>query len=327
MKNKTKRILGLAAVVLAVAACGSTTADTVGLRYDDGPLEGEHFEGIVDPGSGQQWIGPMNRIVRIPINQREYTFCADVRTEDKDTGCDAPPITVTALGGAELAFSGGVTFEINTGDEELLKQFYEEICRKFDCAGEDGVKNDGWDEMLRVNMRGPIEDALQEEVRGYSVDAIYAGVPAEGEAVSGEEAVSTLTQISDNLASRLKETVNQYAGGDFFCGPAYDRNKPETCPDFEFIITEVSASDAVEAAFDRNVASRQGVIDAQNEAQAEITRAEGERRAAEERATIIQDPAYRDYLRAQAELECAQNPECVMVTGDGAGGNVNINAG
>ena len=325
MKNRRTRLIALVIAVAALAACGSTTADTVGLRYDDGPIEGEHFEGVVEPGSGQKFLGPLNKIIRLPVNQREYTFCADVRTKDDDTGCDAPPITVTALCGAELAFSGGVTFELNTGDNDIVRQFYEEICRKFDCAGEDGVKNDGWDEMLRVNMRGPIEDALQEEVRGYSVDAIYAGVPAEGENLDGEAALSTLTKISNNLASRLKETINDYAGGEFFCGPSYDRSKPDTCAEskFAFIITEVSASDAVEAAFDRNVSSRQGVVDAKNEAEQQRIRAEAERKAAEEKASIYQDPSYRDYLRAQAEADCAKNPECTIVVTNGQDVNVN----
>lgn len=327
MKNHRLRALVLVVALVALAACGSTTADTVGLVYDDGPAEGEHFEGIMDPGSGQKFLGPFDQVIRLPINQREYTFCGQVRTEDNDRGCDAPPIVVTALGGAELSFSGGVTFELNTGDNDVVRQFYEEICRKFDCAGEDGVKSEGWDEMLRVNMRGPIEDALQEEVRGYSVDAIYAGVPAEGENLDGETALSTLTQITNNLATRLRETVNTYSGGPFFCGPGYDRAKPDTCEssEFAFIITEVSASDAVEAAFDRNVASRQAVIDARNQAEADVTRAEGERKAAEEKAAIYQDPAYRDYLRAQAEADCAKNPECTIVVSRGS--DVNVNTG
>jgi hypothetical protein len=325
--NQTRRrLVALAVAVLALAgACASTTADTVGLRYDDGPIEGEHFEGIVQPGSGQQLVGPFNRIIRLPINQREYTFCAQVRTKDNDNGCDAPPIVVTALGGAELAFSGGVTFELNTGDPDVLTAFYQEICRKFDCANEDGVRNKGWDEMLRVNMRGPIEDSLQEVVRGYSVDAIYAGVPAEGEAVTGEEALSTLTKITESMKASIKETINAYAGGDFFCGPGYDREKPDECPDFEFIITEVTPSDEVKSAFDRNVASRQAVIDAQNRAEQERVEAEGKRAAQDALAGLYADPAYRDYLRALAEQECASNPECTIVI---TGGNaVNVNAG
>lgn len=317
MTNRIKTAALAVVAVLALAACGSTAADTVGLHYNDGPFEGESYEGLIEPGSGQKFLGPFDRVVRLPINQRDYTFCAEVRSDDDDRGCDAPPIVVTALGGAELAFSGGVTFELNTGTEEITKAFYEEICRKFDCTDDDG-----WDEMLRVNMRGPIEDALQEEVRGFSVDALYAGVPAEGEDTSEEEALSTLTQVSKALASTLKETINAYAGGDFFCGPAYERSEPDNCPDFEFIITEVTPSDNVRAAFDANVASRQGVIDARNKADAAAIEAEGQARAQQALNGLYTDPLYIMYLNALALQECAKNNNCTLIFGEGAGVNV-----
>lgn len=310
MKKKSLLVLMLALAVFATA-CASTASDEIGLIYNDGPIQGQSYDKMVDPGSGQVFMGPFDFMAKLPVNQRDYTFCPD-------DGCDAPPIKVTALGGAELAFSGGVTFELNTGTEEMAREFYEEICRKFDCT-----TDEGWDEMLRVNMRGPIEDALQEEVRGYSVDALYAGVPAEGEAASDEEALSTLTKVSDALAATLKETINQYAGGDYFCGPAYDRSKPDECPDFEFIITEVTPSDAVRAAFDQNVASRQGVIDAKNKADAAEIEAQGQKRAQDALAGLYTDPNYISYLRALAEQECAKNANCTLIIGgDNTGVNV-----
>lgn len=332
MTNPTRRRLLLLVPLLALlAACGSTTADTVGLHYNGGPLEGESYERLVEPGSGTAFLGPGDKIIRVPINQREYTFCPEHRGrimpdgDEADTGCDGPPITVTALGGAELAFSGGVTFALNTSTEEITKAFYEKICRKFDCAGASGINNDGWDELLRVNMRGPIEDSLQEEVRGFSVDAIYAGIPAEGEAVDEEEALSTLTQVSDNLASSLRSTINEYVGGNFFCGPGYNRNDPASCEsaDFEFIITEVTPSGEVKAAFDRNVASRQERVDAQNRADARVIEAEGSRAAQEALEGLYTDPAYIAYLEAQALQECAKNSNCTLIVGNTSGVNVN----
>lgn len=319
-----RRVLGLTALVLSLAACGSTTADTVGLHYGGGPIEGDHFEKIVEPGSGSQFLGPMDRIVRLPINQRDYTFCEETRKDSDDRGCDTKPIKVTALGGADVGISGGVTFELNTGSEEILLDFYNEVCRKFDCAGKGGVNSDGWAEMLRVNMRGPLEDALQEEIRGYSVDALYAGVPAEGEETSEEEALSTLTKVSDAIESRLKETINKYAGGDFFCGPGYDRSKPDECPNFEFVITEVTPSKEVREAFNKNVASRQAVIDARNRADAEIIEAQGKREAQDALAGIFNLPGYIEYLRALALQECASRDGCVLIVGDSGNTNVNV---
>lgn len=131
---KMKRLVAVAVTALALMACGSTTADTVGLEYEDGPIQGENFVGVVEPGSGNKFLGPFDRIIRIPINKRDYTFCESVRDSSGGDGCDGAPITVTALGGAELAFEGGLSFTINTGDPELLSDFYEEVCRKFERA-------------------------------------------------------------------------------------------------------------------------------------------------------------------------------------------------
>lgn len=317
--SKLIRMAGLIAALSLIAACAETKTDEVGLFYNQGPFEGESFEKMVEPGSGQVFVWN-DQIVKLPINQRDYTFCDDVRTRDNKNGCDAPAIRVTALGGAELAFSGGITFELNTGDEEVVRQFYEEVCRKFDCTDDDG-----WDEMLRVNMRGPIEDALQEEIRGFSVDALYAGTPAEGENLDEGEALSILSRVSDALADKLKETINDYTGGAFFCGPAYDRSKPKECPDFEFIITEVRpTNDSVVQAFDKNVASRQAVVDARNRAEAERVEAEGLREAQAVLAELYSDGNFIEYQRVLAMLECAKNANCTLVvTSDDTSVNVN----
>lgn len=320
---KNRRLWALVALTtLTLAACAETKADQVGLKYGDGPIEGEHYEKMIDSGSGQVFVWN-DKVINFPTNQREVTFCEDVRPEPDKPGCDFPQIKVTALRGAELAFSGGVTFEIATGSEDTLRAFNEELCRKFDCADEDGLKDDGWHELLRVNFQNPIEDSLQEIVRRFSVDAIYAGVPAEGEDLEGEEAVSTLTQISDQLAASLKETITDYVGGEFFCGPGYDRTKPDECPDFEFVITEVvPTEDSVKQAFDRNVASRQSVVDAENEGQALVVEAEKKREAQEALAGLYENPSYLAYLQVLAIQKCAENPNCTLIVGDA--GNVTI---
>lgn len=328
MKNrKNRRWVLIALIALTAGACStSTKADTVGLRYGDGPLEGHHFEKVVEPGSGAMYL-VNDHLINIETGKREYTFCV--------SGCDGPPITATALGGAELAFSGGVTFKVATGDEAILREFYEEVCRKFDCAGRDGFTNggegEGWDKLLQVNVRGPIEDSIQEEIRGYSVDAIYAGIPAEGEGVSEEEALSTLTKVSDALEASLRSTINAYAGGEYFCGPSYERDtdkkvkdgKNDDCPEFEFLITEVTPSQAIKDAFDRNVASRQAVIDARNNAEALVAEATGKKDAQQALEGLYTDAGWIEYLYAQAVLACAQNSNCTLIVGgDETGVNV-----
>jgi regulator of protease activity HflC (stomatin/prohibitin superfamily) len=315
--NRT-RILLVCLLALVLGACAEVGATDVGLKYGQGPIEGEHFEEIVEPGSGQKWVWN-DEIKTLPITQREYTFCAAVRQDAGANGCDAPPIRVTARGGAEIDISGGVTFELASGNPDTVKQFYEDVCRKFGCDDED----DGWAEMLRVNMRNPLEDSLQEAARRYSVDALYAGVPGEGEDIDDAEAQSTLTKVTTDIEKGLRETINAFMGGQFFCGPGYERSDPDNCPDFEFVITEVTpVSETVKQAFDANVASRQAVIDARNRAEAARVEAEGVQEAQEALAGSFRDPAWLAYERIKAEQKCASNPNCVLIIGDD---NANVN--
>lgn len=316
MPPKLRAVVAALVAAVALAACGSTKADEIGLHYNGGPIEGESFEGIVDPGSGQQFIGPGDRIVTLPLTTRTYEACADVR--DGDDGCDGPPIVVPAGGGGELAISIAVSFKVNTS-ADVLRAFYENVCRKFGCE-DDG---NGWDEMLRVNFRGPIENALRDSVIEFSVDELYAGL-ADGENAS---ATSTLSALEDALAAGLKENINAFAGGQFFCGPSFNRAEPDVCPDFEFLITDVvPADDGLRGAYNEAAAAEQRITTAERNAEAEVAAARGEEEAARILSALAMIPGYIDLLRAQAMEACASNPECTLVVTD-AGTDVNVNAG
>lgn len=318
-----KVITGVAAVIFALiggillfSAWGSVPVDKVGLHYNGGPIEGQSFERVIQPGSGAQFLGPADTLVLLPIDQRSYTTC---KTEDVngDT-CDGPDIVAATKGGAEMRFRIGVSFKLNTGDK-IIRQFNEQICRKFDCAS-----GDGWDEMLQVQFRGPIEQAIQQSVRDYTVDQLFAGV-ADSEAPDEGDATAILEQVQADIAADLKENINQFVGGDYFCGPGFDRNNPEECPDFQFQITDaVPTDDGVRAAFAANVSSRQDVITARNRADAQVAEAEGKKRAQDALAGLYTDPAYIAYLNAIAQGDCAKREGCTMIVGGGNTG-VNIN--
>lgn len=299
----------LVAVVLLFSAWGSVPSNKIGLHYNGGPIEGQSFEKIIEPGSGQKFLGPADTLALLPIDQRSYVTC---KGEDVngDT-CDGPDIVAATKGGAEMRFRIGVSFKLNTGND-TLQQFYEQICRKFDCAS-----GDGWDEMLQVQFRGPIEQAVQQSVRNYTVDQLFAGVNPDG------QSTSILEDVQADIAADLKENINQFVGGDYFCGPGFDRSKPEVCPDFQFQITDaVPTDDGVRAAFAENLASAQDVITARNQADAEVAEAEGKQRAQEALAGLYTDPAYVAYLNALAIQACADNSNCTLIVG---GNNTGVN--
>ena len=308
----TAGVVGLIWLILFAMGWGSVPVDEIGLHYGDGPIEGEHFEKIIEPGSGAQFLGISDKLVKLPVTQRDYTACPG------DGVCDGGPIVASTRGGAEMTFNIGVTFTLNTKDS-VIREFNEQICTKFDCT-----EDEGWDDMLRVNFRGPIEQALQQSVRQFTVDELYAGVPAAGSEVEGEEAVAILEQVQQVIATDLKENINKFVGGDYFCGPSFDRNNPDVCPDFQFQITDATPVDeGVKNAFADNVASQQQVITAQNNANADVAEAEGQRRAQEALEGLYSDPNYIAYLEALALQTCAANQNCTLIVGgDSTGVNV-----
>lgn len=301
----------LISVFVLATSFGSVPGNKIGLHYNDGPLEGDSYERIVQPGSGSQFLGPRDRLVLLPIDQRSYTTCA----EDKVNGdtCDGTDIVAPTRGGAEMRFRIGVSFKLNTGDE-IIKKFYEGICRKYDCNS-----GGGWDRMLQVVFRGPIEQALTQSVRNYTVDQLFAGVDENG------TSTSILEDVQAVIAADLKENINEFVGGDYFCGPSFDRANPDSCPDFQFQITDaVPTDDDVRKAFSNNLASKQDVITARNRADAQVAEAEGTKRAQEALAGLYTDPSYILYLQAVAQDKCAQNSNCTLIIGGGSDVGVNV---
>lgn len=296
-------------LIMVFAAWGSVKGNEIGLHYNGGPLEGDSYERIIGPGSGAQFLGPSDRLVTLPIDNRSYITCAGDQVDGET--CDGPDIIAATKGGAEMRFRIGASFVINSSDD-VVRPFYEKVCRKFDCD-----TGDGWDKMLQARFRGPIEQAIQSTVRKYTVDQLFAGVNPDG------EATDILEQVQADIAADLKENINSFVGGDYFCGPAFDRENPDVCPDFEFQITDaVPVDENVRNAFAQNLASAQDVITAQNRADADVAEAEGQRRAQEALAGLYTDPGYIAYLQALALQECAKNSNCTLIMGDSAGVNV-----
>lgn len=313
--------LALAGIILVAIFGGawrSTPVDMIGLHYSGGPIEGVKFQGIIEPGSGTRFLGIADNLYLLPVTQRDYTASTA-------PGADGGPIIAPARGGVEMQFEVAAFFTLNTG-EQVVRQFFERVCVKFDCT-----TDEGWDEMLRINFRGPIEQAIQQTIRQFTVDELYAGQTSSGGrggADTDEEAVATLELVQETIAAGLRQNINEVLGGPYFCGPTFNRAEPDVCPDFEFQITSAfPTSEAVRNAFAENAASLQEIITAQNRAQAAVAEAEGQRQAQEALNNLYSDPAYIAYLEALAMQSCAQNANCTLVITNDDSGGVNVNTG
>ncbi|MGH9156438.1 MAG: hypothetical protein ACRD1K_11530 [Acidimicrobiales bacterium] len=121
--------------------------------------------------------------------------------------------------------------------------------------------------------------------------------------------------------------MTEVIGGEFFCGPGFDRSRPDVCPDFTFIIKKVSAPQSIRDNYTAVKASQIAIEQARNDATRLRVEAEGE--AAKQNA-LRQAPSLTaeqiEFLRAQAMATCAANSNCTLIVSDGGAG-VNVNTG
>jgi hypothetical protein len=284
--------------------------DQVGLYYTGGMFQGNHFKRLVQPGSGAQFRGWQDHIHYLPAGQRNYIVSKHGSEGDRK-GLDI--IQVPAKG-VLMDFEVSVYFKLNTSSA-VIRQFYEQICKKYSCDDNGG---EHWSQMLNDNLRKIIETSMQETVRPYDVGELYAN---QAGASGGND---SLTKVQTEVGQSLKDRVNSVLGGEFFCGPKFDRNKPE-CPPLDFIINSAEPTDqAVKDSFTRIRSSVNGIQEATNNGLALQEQAKGE--AAKQNALKTAgelSPNQIAYLNAQANLACAQNKDghCVLVVG---GGNVQV---
>lgn len=303
--------------ILLGGACSSTAdVDKIGLYYTGGWIQGQHFKKVVKSGSGATFLGWGDDIKFLPAGQRNYII-SKKDTEGDRKGADF--IEVPAKGGVRVQFEVSVFFKLNTHTDDIpgfkggtVRKFYEQICKKYNCT-----EDDGWDKMLNDNFRKIIETSMRQKVFSYTIDELYAN--AEGEASGKTDAIN---KIQTEIATSIKDNINTTLGGQYFCGPQFDRNKPE-CPDFQFIINSAEPPEDVRKSFEAQRIAGNEVVTAQNRAKSKAAEAEGTRLQQEALRQSL-TPEYLELQRIEALKLCAQNPGCTII--NGGGGNVIVDA-
>ena len=218
--------LALAMLVLIAGSIKKTPRDSIGISYGGGPIEGQHFQKIVQPGHSLFINGFMDKLYLYPITQRNYIISKRQEEGDKKTD---DFITAPSMDRIPVEFEVAVYFKLNTNK---LQKFHEQIGLKYRAW-----TDKGWLQMLHESFRQQIEFALQRESRKYGVADLYAKA-------------DVLPALQEEVGTALKQNVNSVLGDEYFCGPTF---KPgHGCPEFTFIIKHIGIPKGVKAAFQSN---------------------------------------------------------------------------
>lgn len=218
------RALGLAAMLVIVAACSTVDTDPsqVALHYSGGSWESQEFVDCVKPGTQQNFNSAGDHYYYYPTGQRTYRF-------SDEPGSDSGPIKVTSSDQVELTVKGSLTFDFATSCEKftdaagrewpggLLQKFHETLGTKDKAAAEDAgdPMGAGWGNILRTYIGDTVDRVADNASLKFPTVQLNADEVKKAE---WERAVL------EALPARLKDRAG---GEDYFTIKATSLQKPE----------------------------------------------------------------------------------------------------
>lgn len=249
-------VVGLVVVVVLAftpvlrGAFVKTPRDRIGISYGGGPIEGSHFQKIVEPGSALMFNGIFDQLYLYPSDQRSYIISAGPESTE-----GAPDyVTAPTSDRVQVQFQVALYFKLNTNPAEL-RQFHEEIGLRYQAYG-----GSGWSRAIQEIFQPQVESAIQEEARRSTVADLF------GDA-------DRLAELQEAVQGRLSQRLEQSLGGRFFCSPSF-RTGGE-CGDLSFVIKRLDVPENVAKAFEGNRTSEIAIQTRENEVEQRRLEAEG----------------------------------------------------
>jgi len=351
-RRRVKRLIGagltVLGLVLALTACSSRApSDMIGLYYTAGSGDNQAFKECIEPGTSGSY----------PIDDKTYWLPTSIRgwniqPKDGDSdqalqvgskpgqviGDDGKPTGATQPGPGMLAWASA-QFYLNTdcqgGKDSPIVQFWNKTGNRYHIAADgddgEGFNEDNWRKMLAQVLEPAMGKALRTGTRLYSPDDLDS---------NNNNVWAAVEKTSGPLMS---QTLRDNVGGDYFCGPGFDRGREVTwqeyvssgfdangvetfttkdvkgkCPPLRISLNDMGFADAGIAA------ARAKVFTAQQEAKAQVTAAQAQLQTAGILAQVSQNPNYlklREYevqlelakLQLQGIQACASNSNCTNV--------------
>lgn len=318
-------IASLLACGLGLTACTVTPEpDVMVLRYTGGSFDGSHFKGCIDGGS--KGDGTVNDTdITLMTSERTWNITKDNSGDSKDPIEASTKPDAKGNPGPKVKVWLKSDFFLNTtcdtngdgkGDKNSpVVKWWETVGRRYEAdvnpdeSPAQQSKDSGWVNSLKANLVPSELRAIQDSARLYTADDLNTG------------ANNSWANMETEIEKRLSTDLN--VNGSFYCGPGYDRTKPNNCPPIRVTITDVDYSDqevanAREAVYAAELNAKKKLI----EAQAEVDKSVILSKAAK-------DPNYMRLKELENQLAiaqaCASNPNCTII--QGANASVTVPAG
>lgn len=342
-KKRVGAALGAVLVLGSLMACSSRAEpDEIGLYYTKGSVEGTKFQECIEPST--KGPGTVNDQVYW-LNTGLATW--NIQPEGGDTNV---PITAgskpdaNGQAGPQVHVWATTEFYLNSdctdenGKETTqapIVLFWEKTGRRYKVTAD--IRDGNWKNMLLNTLVPVLERTMQSVTRLFTADELDANVAdtwAKAEALMREE-----------FTAQLRSKV----GGDYFCGPEYQRDRDVTwtqktvksekveetvagkkvmvdkftfgpdesktgqCPPVKVAISNVDYAD--KGLQDARAATRKAAEEAKRrliEAQAKVDEANILSKAAQDKNYMRLKELENQLQMAQA---CASNPNCTLIIG------------